>query len=69
MISKKPLILVVNDDGLNSNGINLLTNIVRELGEVFVVAPSENKSAVSHGMTLYKDIVIDRINSNNIILW
>ena len=64
MKNKKPLILVVNDDGLKSNGINVLTNIVRELGEVFVVAPSENKSAVSHGMTLYKDIVIERMNNN-----
>ena len=36
---KKPLILVSNDDGITANGIRNLVEVVKELGEVIVVAP------------------------------
>ena len=64
MTNKKPLILVVNDDGVNSNGIKMLSNVAREFGEVFVVAPDKNRSAVSHSMTLNQEVVVEKINDN-----
>ena len=45
-------ILLTNDDGISSPGINLLAKALREAGHrVFVVAPSINRSGCSHGLT------------------
>ena len=48
----KPLILVSNDDGVAAAGLQALAHSLVPLGEVVVVAPSEDQSAVSHAMTL-----------------
>ena len=63
MIKKnKPLILVVNDDGIDSNGIKVLSDTMRDIAEVFVVAPESDRSGVSHAMTLDADIYINNVN-------
>ena len=57
MIQKnKPLILVVNDDGIDSNGIKVLSDTMRDIGEVFVVAPESDRSGVSHAIKLHSEI-------------
>ena len=55
-------ILVTNDDGVNSAGIVLLSEAVRPLGEVFVVAPGSERSAASHSLTLNRPLRIKRID-------
>ena len=62
MTKNRPLILVVNDDGIQSNGIAILSSLMREIGEVFVVAPDINRSGLSHAMTLNTDIYIENIH-------
>ena len=64
MSKKKPLILVVNDDGITSSGIKLLTAAMHEIGDVFVVAPNVNRSGASHSMTLHEDIFIQKIDKD-----
>ncbi|MDR1666599.1 MAG: 5'/3'-nucleotidase SurE [Bacteroidales bacterium] len=51
-MSIKPLILVTNDDGYQAGGIKALTETVRPLGDVLVVAPTEGQSGMSHAMTV-----------------
>jgi len=51
-MKKKPKILVTNDDGIYSPGIYALWEAVSQLGSVSVVAPSTEKSAVSHAITI-----------------
>ena len=46
-------ILVVNDDGIDSEGIKLLAGWARKLGEVTVVAPKIQQSAKSHSINIY----------------
>lgn len=48
----KPLILVSNDDGYGSMGIIALARALAPIGEVIVVAPLTNQSAVSHAISL-----------------
>ena len=48
----RPLILVSNDDGITAPGIRHLVNIVRELGEVLVVAPNRPQSGMGHAITV-----------------
>lgn len=45
-------ILVCNDDGIASPGIETLAESLKEIGEVTVVAPLQEQSAVGHGITM-----------------
>jgi len=46
------LILVCNDDGIFSPGIKALAEVASEFGEVVVVAPDRQQSAVGHAITM-----------------
>jgi len=45
-------ILISNDDGIDSLGIFHLCNALKEIGEVTVVAPLSEQSAVGHAITM-----------------
>ncbi|MBI2793663.1 MAG: 5'/3'-nucleotidase SurE [Ignavibacteria bacterium] len=45
-------ILVTNDDGIDSPGIAALVHAMRSVGEVMVVAPDRQQSAVGHALTV-----------------
>ena len=45
-------ILITNDDGIDSDGIIRLAKAAQKLGEVWVVAPDGQRSAMSHSITL-----------------
>ncbi|GAA5333997.1 5'/3'-nucleotidase SurE [Thermus hydrothermalis] len=49
-------ILVSNDDGIFSPGIKALGLAMRALGEVYVVAPDVEQSAVGHGITVRRPL-------------
>ena len=59
-----PVILVTNDDGVYSEGIQALAGAMRPLGEVLVVAPLTEASAIGHALTLRRPLRIDRIGEN-----
>lgn len=50
--STRPCILVCNDDGIDANGIAALATAMVSLGDVFVVAPMEEQSAVGHAISM-----------------
>jgi 5'-nucleotidase len=52
----RPCILVSNDDGIASPGIVALAHALQEVGDVFVVAPERNWSAVGHTKTMHKPL-------------
>jgi 5'-nucleotidase len=61
---KKPLILVTNDDGITAPGLRALIAIMKDIGDVIVVAPDSPQSGMGHAITidntLYsKKVVID----------
>ncbi len=50
---RKPLILhVCNDDGIFSPGIKALAEVADEFGDVEIVAPDRQQSAVGHAVTI-----------------
>ena len=55
-MKKKPLILVVNDDGITASGIRALVETAQEFGEVVVVAPDSPQSGMGHAITLGKPL-------------
>ncbi len=54
--SSRPRILVTNDDGIESRGILALKRALDPIGEVTVVAPDTNQSAVGHQKTLMRPL-------------
>ena len=49
-------ILVTNDDGVQASGLLALARAMRTLGEVTVIAPAQNQSAIGHRKTLHKPL-------------
>lgn len=49
-------ILITNDDGITADGIVRLAECAKEFGEVWVVAPESQRSAMSHSITLRHSI-------------
>lgn len=53
-----PLILLTNDDGYDSEGLGALAAALEPLGEVWIVAPHTEQSAISHAITLWDPVRI-----------
>lgn len=51
-MSRRPLILVTNDDGISAPGIRTLISAMNEIGDVVVVAPDSPQSAMGHAITI-----------------
>ena len=54
-------ILITNDDGINAPGIRLLAEWAKKLGEVTVVAPKVEQSAMSHAIQFVNPIEIKKV--------
>jgi 5'-nucleotidase len=54
------IILITNDDGINSEGLRILAEMLRELGEVFIVAPDRQRSGVGSSITLERPLRVER---------
>jgi 5'-nucleotidase len=54
-----PTILVTNDDGIHAPGLNALADAVRPLGDVLIVAPHQESSAIGHALTLRRPLRLD----------
>lgn len=61
-MSKKPLILVTNDDGISAPGIRALIEVMKQLGDVVVVAPDSPQSAMGHAITINNTLFINKVN-------
>lgn len=60
----RPAILVTNDDGVFSEGIERLSEALGSVGEVFTVAPDQEKSAAGHSLTLHYPIRAKMVGPN-----
>lgn len=54
-------ILIVNDDGLACEGLHKLKSLLEQQHEVWVVVPDRNRSGISHGITMYEPLSIQKI--------
>lgn len=55
------LILVTNDDGVYSPGLKVLAKALKAVGDVWVVAPDKEQSAVAHSLTLHRPLLVEEI--------
>lgn len=61
MTNKKPLILVTNDDGITAPGIRHLIKLMKEIGDVVVVAPDSPQSGMGHAITVDNPLYCNQI--------
>ena len=54
-------ILVVNDDGIRSPGIEALARVAAQLGETYVVAPNEQCSGMSQKLSIFDEMALRRV--------
>lgn len=54
-------ILVTNDDGVHSDGIHALASALAHLGEVTIVAPHIEASAIGHALTLRRPLRMEKL--------
>ena len=47
-------ILLTNDDGIEAEGLKALSEALRNVAHVIIVAPDRERSAVSHGLTIHE---------------
>jgi 5'-nucleotidase len=56
-------ILVTNDDGVRSEGIHALGRALARLGDVTIVAPHLEASAIGHALTLRRPLRVQRLDN------
>jgi 5'-nucleotidase len=57
-------ILVTNDDGIHSRGIAALVASLNEIGNVVVIAPLDEQSAVGHALTMTLPLRVTEYHKN-----
>jgi 5'-nucleotidase len=58
----KPLILVSNDDGITSRGIRHLVTVMKQVGDVLVVAPDSPQSGMGHAITVNNVLRLEEVD-------
>jgi len=58
-------ILLTNDDGIHSDGLSKLEAALREVGDVYTVAPASEMSGASHSLTLSRPLRIRNIDGRH----
>lgn len=58
----KPKILITNDDGLYSLGLRASYEALKDLGDVYIVAPMIQKSGVGRSISIMTPIRLQRVN-------
>src|SRR5919205_906751 len=58
-------ILITNDDGIQSDGLIKLEEALKEIGDVYVVAPASEMSGASHSLTLARPLRIRQIDERH----
>jgi 5'-nucleotidase len=59
-----PLILITNDDGIHSPGLQLLASALAHLAHCVVVAPDRDNSAVSHSLTMNRPLKVTKVQDD-----
>ena len=61
---KKLLILISNDDGIHAPGINALADEIKKIGDIVIVAPDKQQSAIGHAITVNSPLRVQKIEKS-----
>lgn len=54
-------ILITNDDGIAAPGIKALTEVMHELGDIYIIAPDSAQSGMGHAITINSTLELKHI--------
>ena len=60
-MGKKPLVLLVNDDGVYAEGIRVLRDHFSQIADVYICAPHIERSAASHAITIHNPLRVEQL--------
>lgn len=61
LMKERPLILITNDDGITARGIRHLIHLMKDLGDLIIVAPDRPQSGMGHAITVSDNIYCDPV--------
>ncbi|PKN00938.1 MAG: 5'/3'-nucleotidase SurE [Elusimicrobia bacterium HGW-Elusimicrobia-1] len=61
---KKRTILVTNDDGIHGAGLRPLVSELKKIGRVIAIVPDQERSGMSHSITLHKPLWIRKVDDD-----
>ncbi|MCM3410373.1 5'/3'-nucleotidase SurE [Metabacillus litoralis] len=56
-------ILVTNDDGVFAPGVEIMVEVLQHFGDVYVVCPDQERSAISHSITLRQPLKAKKVGN------
>jgi 5'-nucleotidase len=62
------VILLTNDDGIEAEGLKALEEVLQDLAHLVIVAPDQERSAVSHGLTLHTPLRLKELKTDHYII-
>ncbi|MBP1623735.1 MAG: stationary phase survival protein SurE [Acidobacteria bacterium] len=62
------VILLTNDDGIEAEGLKTLEGVLKGLAHIVVVAPDQERSAVSHGLTLHTPLDFKEVQPDHYVI-
>ncbi len=62
------IILLTNDDGIEAEGLRTLEEALEGVAHLIVVAPDQERSAVSHGLTLRTRLSLNEIKPDHYVV-
>jgi 5'-nucleotidase len=65
-MTKRPLILVTNDDGIHAKGLDFLSQIAKDFGDVYIVAPDKPQSGMGHAITMSIPLWLKKVKLNGV---
>ena len=65
-MSKKPCIVLSNDDGIHAPALQQMATILRELATVYIVAPDRDKSGASQSLTLHAPLQLNWMDAHTV---
>jgi 5'-nucleotidase len=55
------IILLSNDDGINSDGLTALEESLKDVADIYTVAPDRAQSSMSHALTLHRPLRVHEL--------
>jgi 5'-nucleotidase len=59
--SRRPRILLTNDDGIHAEGLRAAAEVLGEFADLVVVAPDREQSACGHSLTLNRPVRLEEV--------
>jgi len=60
--------LITNDDGIEAEGLKTLEKVLGEFARLVIVAPDQERSAVSHGLTIRSPLEVKKLGEDRYVL-